>query len=57
MARLKTVKNRVSLYLSGDITELEELVEERLYFDDRARRGTVTDHFTAYHRMATPNIY
>lgn len=57
IARLKTVKNRVSLYLSGDITELEELVEERLYFDDRARRGTVTDYFTAYHRMATPNIY
>ncbi|HIW33893.1 MAG TPA: beta-N-acetylhexosaminidase [Candidatus Paenibacillus intestinavium] len=55
IARLRTTQDRVSRYLQGKITRIEELEDERLYFDDRVNSGTVTDYFTTYHRIASPN--
>ncbi|WP_256759687.1 beta-N-acetylhexosaminidase [Cohnella sp. WQ 127256] len=53
-ARLRTAMDRVTDYLNGVASRLEELEEQRLYFDDRERRGVAgTDYFISYHRIAS----
>jgi len=56
IARLKTAADRLALYLNRETDRLEELEEERIFFDNRARTGAPTDYFTTYNRIASPNI-
>ncbi|WP_214630255.1 beta-N-acetylhexosaminidase [Paenibacillus agaridevorans] len=55
LARLRSTQNRITRYLLNHIPAIDELKEDRLYFDDRVQRGSVTDYFTTYHRIASPN--
>ncbi|MFC5407417.1 family 20 glycosylhydrolase [Cohnella soli] len=54
-ARIKTAKDRIEDFLSEKIAHIEELEEERLFFDDREHSGTQTDYYTTYHLIASPN--
>ncbi|MCD9023807.1 beta-N-acetylhexosaminidase [Cohnella silvisoli] len=57
-ARLRTAKDRITDYLEGGVSRIEELDEQRLYFDDRERRGGAgTDYFTTYHRIASAGAF
>ncbi len=54
LARIDTAKNRLEDYLAGEIEKIEELEEERLFFDGPERpEGVKLGRFNKYHRMVT----
>lgn len=54
LARIDTAIARITEYLDGTITKIEELEEERLFFDGPERpQGQVIGRFNTYHRIAT----
>lgn len=56
IARLKSAQDRLFDFLNGSVSAIEELEEERLFFDNRKDAdGPGTDYFVNYHLMASPN--
>ncbi len=57
LMRLQTCRERLSLYLSGEISELPELAEEILPYASRGyRQGSGNPNFNNWSRAASPNI-
>lgn len=57
MARIDTAMARLQDYLDGKIENLEELEEERLYFDGQDRpSGGVLGNCNLYHRIVSAGV-
>lgn len=55
--RLESTTDRINDYLTGEIDQLEELEQERLYFDPVVE-GSTSLGWNSYHfRMASPNAF
>ena len=58
LARVDTAIKRITDYLEGRIDKIEELEDERLYFDGPERpTGTGVGNFFPYNRMVTANVF
>ncbi|URN95380.1 MAG: family 20 glycosylhydrolase [Candidatus Pristimantibacillus lignocellulolyticus] len=57
LQRMDTAIYRILGYISGRISQLEELEHERLYYDGRTEdRQTVAITANVWHRIATPSV-
>ena len=56
--RILTAQNRLGAYLAGDIDRLEELEEERLFFDNRSDdQADVNTFCNTWTRIATASVF
>lgn len=55
--RLDIAVHRINAYLNGDITTIEELEQERLYFSPNVDKSTTLGWCSYYYRMASPNVF
>jgi len=54
LARIDTAKYRLEQYLSGQLSKIDELEEERLYFDGPVRpKGVSLGRYNTYHRIVS----
>ncbi|WP_141502080.1 beta-N-acetylhexosaminidase [Paenibacillus luteus] len=58
LARLESAQARIVDFLEGTIIQIEELEEERIYFDNRLGAGGIqADYYTTYHLIASANKF
>src|SRR5690606_27033534 len=57
LARLETAEARITAFLSGASPRIEELEEERLYFDGRERPDPALPFCNLYQRISTPAVH
>jgi hypothetical protein len=60
LTRIDTAKKRLDDYINGKIGRIEELEEERLYFDGRSGKADVPDQLCScnlYHRIVTGSAF
>jgi hypothetical protein len=60
LTRIDTAKKRLDDYINGKIDRIEELEEERLYFDGRSGKADVPDQLCScnlYHRIVTGSAF
>lgn len=57
IARLETAEERVNDYLSGELSLIDELEQERLPFNKNIEEQTGIGWSTYYYRMASPNVF
>ncbi|MFD1415956.1 beta-N-acetylhexosaminidase [Oceanobacillus jeddahense] len=57
LQRLDTSCQRVEEYVKGDLEQIEELEQERLYFSPNVEESSGLGWCSYYYRMASPNVF
>lgn len=57
LSRLDTAIERINQFLENEISVIEELEQERLYFTQSAESSTGLGWCSYYYRMASPNVF
>lgn len=55
--RLETTIYRINAYLDGQITDIEELEQDRLYFSPHINESSALGWCSYYYRIASPNVF
>lgn len=55
--RMETAIKRIGDYLYGEVNQLEELEQERLYYAPIVETSTALGWCSYYYRMASPNVF
>lgn len=55
--RLETTKDRIERFVHGELDQIEELDQERLYYSPRFEQSTGLGWGSYYYRMASPNVF
>ncbi|GGP10018.1 family 20 glycosylhydrolase [Oceanobacillus neutriphilus] len=57
LQRLDTACVRIDEYLKGDVDEIDELEQERLYYSPNVEESSGLGWCSYYYRMASPNVF
>ncbi len=57
LQRLDTACVRINEYIKGDVDEIDELEQERLYYSPNVEESSGLGWCSYYYRMASPNVF